>query len=108
MQLLSAKEVQTLQPVFEMLHILRVEQITRYEAELQEATQQEPRSRVLAWISNDDYAATQRHCSSRRTPGTCQWFLELEEYKMWRLGSGSLLVVTGKRTPHMICCSNLR
>ncbi|OJJ73303.1 hypothetical protein ASPBRDRAFT_194260 [Aspergillus brasiliensis CBS 101740] len=62
---------------------------------LQTSVQDLKRKEVLGWIYSQDPSILYQTRESKRHPGTCQWFLQGQEYLRWR-STGSLLWVKGE------------
>ncbi|KAM6524087.1 hypothetical protein FSOLCH5_004694 [Fusarium solani] len=50
---------------------------------------------ILDWITPFDYAAVQREHFSKSLTGTCQWFLDSNEFHQWTDTTGQTLFCTG-------------
>ncbi|GKZ47419.1 hypothetical protein AbraIFM66951_010785 [Aspergillus brasiliensis] len=62
---------------------------------LKTSVQDLKRKEVLGWIYSQDPSMLYQSRESKRHPGTCQWFLQGQEYLRWR-STGSLLWVKGE------------
>lgn len=64
-------------------------------AVLQLDNDQLERHALLDWLTTLNFPAQQSLFFSRRQEGTCQWLLQLEEFKTWMSGSGQTLLCRG-------------
>ncbi|KAL5362934.1 hypothetical protein BJX96DRAFT_154892 [Aspergillus floccosus] len=62
---------------------------------LKVSVQELRRQKVLAWIYSQDPFMLYQSRETRRHPGTCQWFLQSQQYLQWR-STGPLLWVKGE------------
>jgi hypothetical protein len=53
------------------------------------------RNAILDWLTPIDYSPQQEHYISMRQPGTCEWFLNSEEYQIWLATSNQTLFCPG-------------
>ncbi|EWZ45839.1 uncharacterized protein FOBCDRAFT_317554 [Fusarium oxysporum Fo47] len=50
---------------------------------------------VLYWLSYEDFGTYQFDERSKKSPGTCQWFLDSPEYQSWTQEKGQVLFCPG-------------
>ncbi|KAG4263867.1 hypothetical protein FPRO04_09195 [Fusarium proliferatum] len=56
----------------------------------------EAENKVLDWLSDKDFGAHQFDERSKKAPGTCEWFLESPEYRLWTQKKSEVLFCPGR------------
>ncbi|CAH0037843.1 unnamed protein product [Clonostachys solani] len=75
-----------------------LESVSRTEKDIQKLTATAHRKEVediLEWLTPINYGPLQSDIIKLRQPGTGQWFLDTDEYRMWASGNGRTLYCPG-------------
>ncbi|KAF5013238.1 hypothetical protein FDECE_752 [Fusarium decemcellulare] len=70
-------------------------EVTETKQDVQSIKRVQEDSQVLKWLLDIDSGAQQTDTLSKRQPGTCQWFLDSNEYQLWVREKGQILFCPG-------------